>query len=89
MLTIIQLIGYIFQMVHLINVFARNLKILRKNAGLSQEELAYRAGLHRTYIGAVERCERNITLKNVERIAIALNVDPVILLTESEDRQNS
>ena len=76
-------------MVHLINVFARNLKFLRKNAGLSQEELAYRAGRHRTYIGAVERCERNITLKNVERIAIALNVDPVILLTESEDRENS
>jgi transcriptional regulator with XRE-family HTH domain len=76
-------------MVHLINVFAKNLKILRKNAGLSQEELAYRAGLHRTYIGAVERCERNITLKNVERIAMALNVDPVILLTESKDRENS
>lgn len=46
----------------------------RKKLGLSQEELANRAGVHRTYIGMVERAEKNITLKNIERIAKALNV---------------
>ena len=46
----------------------------RKKLGLSQEELANRAGVHRTYIGMIERAEKNITLKNIERIAKALNV---------------
>ncbi len=55
-------------------VFADNIKLLRRQRGLSQEALAERAGLHRTYIGAVERGERNITLLNANRIAEALNV---------------
>ena len=46
----------------------------RKKLGLSQEELANRAGVHRTYIGMIERAEKNITLKNIEKIAKALNV---------------
>ena len=46
----------------------------RKKLGLSQEELANRAGVHRTYIGMIERAEKNITLKNIEKIANALNV---------------
>lgn len=54
------------------NVFAENIKKLRQEQGLSQEALADKAGLHRTYIGAVERCERNITLFNANRIARAL-----------------
>jgi len=45
---------------------------VRKEKGFSQEELAARSSLHRTYIGAVERGERNITLLNAERIAKAL-----------------
>ncbi|MFN8403406.1 MAG: helix-turn-helix transcriptional regulator [Anaerolineales bacterium] len=45
-------------------IFAENIKMLRQAQGLSQEALADKAGLHRTYIGAVERCERNITLFN-------------------------
>jgi transcriptional regulator with XRE-family HTH domain len=45
----------------------------RKESGLSQEELADKAGLHRTYIGMIERAEKNITLTNVEKIATALN----------------
>jgi transcriptional regulator with XRE-family HTH domain len=65
----------------LIQTFAKNLRILRKKAGLSQEELAHRAGLHRTYVGSVEREERNISLKNVERLANALNVSATTLLS--------
>ncbi len=46
----------------------------RKRLGLSQEELAYRAGLHRTYIGMIERAERNITLGNIKKLADALQL---------------
>ncbi|NJN99812.1 MAG: helix-turn-helix transcriptional regulator [Anaerolineales bacterium] len=56
-------------------VFAENIKKLRRQQGLSQEDLADLAGLHRTYIGAVERGERNITLLNANRIAEALSVE--------------
>lgn len=56
-------------------IFARNLKELRAKADLSQEELADLAGLHRTYIGSVERGERNISIDNMERLASALTVD--------------
>ncbi len=56
-------------------IFARNLKELRAKANLSQEELADLAGLHRTYIGSVERGERNISIDNMERLASALTVD--------------
>lgn len=65
-------------------VFAKNLKDFRIKAGLSQEELAIRSGLHRTYIGSVERGERNISLHNVERIANALGMEPVLMLTKQD-----
>lgn len=64
----------------ILDVFARNLQELRKERGLSQEHLAARAGVHRTYIGMIERSEKNITLLNMEKIAIALNVDIIDLL---------
>lgn len=54
--------------------FANRLKSLRVQGGLSQEELADIAGVHRTYIGMIERAEKNITLRNIEKLAIALNI---------------
>ena len=61
-------------------IFAHNLKKIRNQIGLSQEELAYRAGLHRTYISSVERGQRNISLENIFAIADALNVPASDLL---------
>ena len=48
--------------------------------GLSQEKFAARCNLHRTYIGAIERCEENITLATLDKLAKALDVKPVELL---------
>lgn len=56
----------------------------RKDLGISQEELAYKANLHRTYIGMIERGEKNITLKNIEKIAKALNIE-ICKLVEFKD----
>ena len=64
--------------------FAANVKSLRLKRGLSQEELAEKAGLHRTYIGSVERGERNVTLESAERIAAALNSTLQDCLAETE-----
>ena len=60
--------------------FGNNVKTLRLEKGWTQEELARRADLHRTYIGSIERYERNVSLLNVERIAGALNVNAKDLL---------
>ena len=60
--------------------FARSVKTLRLEKGWSQNELARRADLHRTYIGSIERHERNVSLLNVERIAKALKVEAKDLL---------
>ena len=62
--------------------FGDEIKKIRVSRGLSQERLAELCGLHRTYIGAVERGERNISLVNIKKIATALNVS-VSELTKS------
>lgn len=54
--------------------FGERVRKIRKEQGLSQEELAFKANLHRTYIGMIERAEKNITLLNIEKIAIALHI---------------
>jgi len=60
--------------------FGSNVKHLRKSQGWSQEELARKSGLHRTYIGSLENGGRNVSLINVERLARALHVDIESLL---------
>ena len=55
--------------------FGERIRQIRKEKGLSQEELAYKANLHRTYIGMIERAEKNITLINIEKIANALKIN--------------
>ncbi|WP_180125238.1 helix-turn-helix transcriptional regulator [Rhodoferax sp. BLA1] len=62
---------------------AKNLRLLRARDGLSQETLADLAELHRTYVGSVERSERNVSLDNIEKLALALNVDICDLLSDS------
>lgn len=54
--------------------FGKKVRETRLKLGMSQEELASRAGVHRTYIGMIERAEKNITLENIEKIAKALNI---------------
>ena len=64
--------------------FAANLRKYRKAAGLTQEELAERCGLHRTYIGGIEQGRINVCLRNVGKMADALGVRPMLLLAEGE-----
>jgi len=68
-------------------VFANNLRHVRRALGISQEELAGRAGVHRTYVGAVERGECNISIDNIERLAKALNTTPMELLDPELSRR--
>ena len=60
----------------------KNVQKYRKQQNLSQEKLAEYAGLHRTYIGMIERAEKNITLTNLDKIAHALNVELIKLLQD-------
>lgn len=64
-------------------IFAENLRKARLAKKLSQEDLAELACLHRTYVGSVERAERNISIDNMERLAAAVGVSLVSLLQES------
>lgn len=68
----------------LLAVFAKNLRAHRLRNGLTQEQLADACELHRTYIGALERSERNISLRNLEKIASVLGVSPAKLIEPSD-----
>ena len=61
-------------------IFGSHIRDFRKQAGMSQEKLAEICGLHRTYVGAVERGERNVSLLNIVALAHALNIKPAELL---------
>lgn len=64
--------------------FGEKVRELRKLKNLSQEELSFKADLHRTYIGMIERAEKNITLLNISKIASALGVSVSEILTDVE-----
>lgn len=63
-------------------ILATNLRTLRLAQGLSQEAIADIAGLHRTYVSSVERCERNATLDTLDKLSAALGITPSELLKE-------
>lgn len=67
----------------LLQVFSNNLRRYRNASGLSQEAFAHKAGLHRTYISALERGKRSIALDNIEKIADALEIDAYLLFVDS------
>jgi transcriptional regulator with XRE-family HTH domain len=64
--------------------FGRNLRAYRKRRGFSQEDFADKLGVHRTYMGGIERGERNLTLKSVEKIAGKLELEPLTLLAHCD-----
>ncbi len=74
---------YLLDMRDTLQGAGRNLRAYRQARGLSQEAFADVLGIHLTYMGAIERGERNLTLKSVERIVDCLDLDPLVLLTES------
>lgn len=65
-----------------LKVFSHNVRMYRIRLGLSQEAVAVRTGLHRTYISAVERGKRSISLDNIQRIADALEIETYLLFID-------
>lgn len=74
----------ILHLMDITQLYAEKVRSIRKELQLSQEELADLCGLHRTYIGAVERGERNITLLNAAKIADALQVSLSTLVSRDD-----
>ncbi len=62
-------------------LLGKKIRKLRSKLGISQEELGFKSGLHRTYIGAIERAEQNVSIDNIHKIARALKVPPQELLS--------
>ncbi len=73
----------------LLQVFSNNLRKYRNASGLSQEAFANKAGLHRTYISALERGKRSIALDNIEKIADALGIDVYLLFVETTNETST
>lgn len=73
----------------LLQIFSNNLRKYRNESGLSQEAFATKAGLHRTYISALERGKRSIALDNIEKIAEALEIDAYLLFVAPSNDTDS
>ena len=71
----------------ILNIFGSNVRKYRRLLGISQVELASRADLHRTYIGMIERAEKNITLVNIEKISKELEVPIEYLIKNNNSEQ--
>lgn len=69
-------------------IFGKNVRTYRETRGFSQEKLAHLCGLHRTYIGSIERGERNISLGNIQKIANALQVKIIDLFKGIDAKKN-
>ena len=67
-------------------IVGRRLRAYRKSRGLTQEGMAEVLGVHRTYMGGIERGERNLTLRSLERIAERIGHDPLSLLRPTEEQ---
>lgn len=68
----------------ILKVFAKNVRYYREQLGMSQEDFAEKCGLHRTYISAVERQKRSISLKNIQIIADAPEIDTYLLFIDNQ-----
>lgn len=64
-------------------LFGTNVRLVRAAKGISQEELAHRASVDRTYVSSIERHLRNVSIQNIQRLAVALDVDARDLLSPS------
>lgn len=71
----------------IIKVFGKNLRKYRLALNLSQEKLADKCGLHRTYIGSIECFQRNVSLENIQKIANALGIEPHQLLIKDKENK--
>ena len=70
----------------ILKVFGDNVRKYREQLGISQEAFAEKCGLHRTYISAVERQRRSISLSNIQKIADALEVETDLLFIDNEGK---
>ena len=82
---IIMLVVLWGDLMNLLHVFSVNVKRYRKKKNISQEKLAELAGLHRTYISALERERRNISIDNIQRIAEALEIEASLLFVDDSE----
>ena len=73
----------------IVKVFSSNLKKYRTNLGISQEAFAEKAGLHRTYISAIECGKRSIALENVQKIADALGIETYLLFVDNAESEGN
>lgn len=71
---------------NIIEVFSSNVRFYRMKLKLSQEALAEKANLHRTYISDIERGQRNVSLENIYNIAVALEIETYMLLQKTDER---